>query len=206
MQRHWKWWQQCGLKVVLAYVTNAQVNWIEADRNARFFILPRSSGQRAEVTLLFVCKSFRRTSQQPDLICCIKSTTNLFLNSILSRASSIYFWTYGTISTQHSSSPNLIGKVQDWRDGTYTDERARHRIRCIPPLLKCIPLCEPKRRVVARYTLQIVRSVARTCAFCVINYWVTSRKTWKLGVKCIIVGTKDYVTVPSAPVWGVSRY
>jgi len=47
---------------------------------------------------------------------------------------------------QNSSSPNLIRKVQDWRNWTYTDGSLRHRIRYIPPLLKrSIPLREPKR-------------------------------------------------------------
>ena len=53
-------------------------------------------------------------------------------------------------ATQHGFSPNLIRKLQDWRDRTYTDawqssqtrRRPRHRIRCVPLLLKRIPLRE----------------------------------------------------------------
>ena len=53
---------------------------------------------------------------------------------------------------QKCSSQNLTRKVKDWRDWTYTDwqppkewSRPRHRIRRIPPSLKCFPLCKPKR-------------------------------------------------------------
>jgi len=63
-------------------------------------------------------------------------------------------------ATQHSSSPNLICKVQDWRDWTYTDGCSKiheegHMIRCIPPLNRRIPLREPKRR---RYNQNHVQS------------------------------------------------
>ena len=63
-------------------------------------------------------------------------------------------------ATQQSSSPNLICKVQDWRDWTYTDGCSKiheegHMIRCIPPLNRRIPLREPKRR---RYNQNHVQS------------------------------------------------
>jgi len=67
--------EQRGLKVILAYVTSA----LDEDNMSKTrcpFILPRPNCElKKKFSFLFT--SFLRTSQQPDLVCCNRST-NLF--------------------------------------------------------------------------------------------------------------------------------
>jgi hypothetical protein len=59
-------------------------------------------------------------------------------------------------------------------------------------------------RLVARYTLLIVGSVARTWAF-IHHTLVADWKSCELGGQCIVIGTKGNVTVTFASIWGVPR-
>jgi hypothetical protein len=83
----WKWRQQRGLKAVLVCVISALLVKMNMSRKSciMLFHIARIIG--------FVCwgrnihsfhlHHFLRTSQRSDLVCCIKSTSNFFLTSLL---------------------------------------------------------------------------------------------------------------------------
>ena len=87
----WKLRQQRGLKMALVYVTNVLVKMNMFRTRCMLFYFAKTIEFVSWGNIFPFCLHLLRTFQQPNLFCCNRSTTNLFMISFLSRTTDFLF-------------------------------------------------------------------------------------------------------------------